>query len=710
MKVFRNLENLPKFDKTVITIGSFDGVHNGHRRIIEKVTQLAKEKSCRSVVITFDPHPRLVLQESKNDSPPLSLLTTTDEKVKLLSQLGVDAVVVVPFSKEFSEQSAEAYISDFLIKYFKPAQIVIGYDHRFGAKRVGDIELLRAYAPQFGYEVIEIAKQEIDEIAVSSSKIRKAFAASNVNLVNRLLGYPFVFTGKVVEGQRIGREIGFPTANLEIKDRHKILPPFGIYAVFVWVDGRKFQGMLYRGDRPVLKEHENVTIEVNIFDFNKDIYGKDLKVELIEFLREDKKFDSLEDLVVQLADDERVSKDILQKIENQVFPKVAVVILNYNTPHFLRQFLPAVCSAQYGNMNIFVADNGSTDDSIQAVQVLNLEGIPNMRGLDRIRVIALPQNYGFAQGYNEALAHEKLTAADEDAAKKAQHFLGSTEGDYDYYALINSDCRVTPNWIQPLVEMMEKDPTIAVAQPKLLSYTKKRKFEYAGAGGGWIDALGYAFSRGRVFDFIEKDRKQYDTAEEIFWATGAAMFVRADIWHKFGGFDGDYFAHWEEIDFCWRVKRAGYKVVVNPKSVVRHVGGGTMSYLSPRKTYLNFRNNFATILKNESLAKLIWLIPVRLILDGVAGAKFLAEGNYKHTWEIVKAHFYIYTHIFSIISKRLKYNEIIEKNRIAPENKEGILRGSVIWRFFVQKKRTFNEIMGIEVKKVVEDTDEDDED
>jgi riboflavin kinase/FMN adenylyltransferase len=505
MKVYFTLEDLPVFQNTVVTIGSFDGVHCGHQRILERVKQLSQSVDSQSVVITFHPHPRLVAQP---DDTSIVLLNSVEEKVELLQNYGIDIVVVVPFTKEFSQQTPEAYIENFLYEKFRPTYIVIGYDHRFGAKRVGDIALLNQLAPKFGYEVIEIAKHEVDEIAVSSTKIRKAIEQADIKAATRLLGHYFSFTGEIVRGQRIGREIGFPTANLAITERHKLLPPHGIYTVFVHLpDGKVRKGMMYRGDRPVLKDHDNVTIEINIFDFNEDIYGQTMRVELVAYLRPDRYFDSLESLVIQLADDERESREVLQKLENQLIPRVAIVILNWNTPQYLKQFLPSVCGSRYGNFDVIVADNGSTDNSIETVRELNLDGIPASMGVDRVKVVALKENYGFAKGYNEALKHEKLRPRSE----------ANPQG-YDYYVLLNSDCRTSQGWLTPIINMMEKDKTVAAVQPKVLSYNKKRKFEYAGAGGGWIDNLGYPFSRGRVFDNVEKDRKQYDDEAEIFWA------------------------------------------------------------------------------------------------------------------------------------------------------------------------------------------------
>jgi riboflavin kinase/FMN adenylyltransferase len=696
MNVFYSLDALPDFKNSVITIGSFDGVHSGHQKILQKVTELAKAQGGPSVVVTFHPHPRLLLNPKDTS---VQLLTSTEEKVALLHQYGIENVVVVPFTLDFANQTPEHYIEQFLIKYFNPRSIVIGYDHRFGTNRTGDISYLKKYESKHHFEVIEIEKQLIDTLEISSTKIRKALLAGDVESANKLLGHPFSFTGEVVEGQKIGRTIGFPTANLEIKEKNKLLPPYGIYAVWVWFEGKKYEGMMYRGNRPVLKDFDNVTIEVNILDFNQNIYGKKLKVDLVKRIREDRNFDSLEDLVVQLADDERTTRDLLLMLENQTFPRVAVVVLNYNTPQFLKQFLPPLCHTEYGNYQIFVADNGSTDNSIAAVQEINLDGLPAALGHDKIKIIDLKQNYGFAEGYNQALKHPILVPRS----------LNSDKG-FDYYVLLNSDCRVSPNWLQSVIESMEKDKTIAAAQPKILSYSKKRKFEYAGASGGWMDTLGYPFSRGRVFETVEKDRRQYENEAEIFWASGAAMFVRADLYHRFDGFDAAHWAHMEEIDLCWRFKRAGFRVIVQPKSVVRHVGGGTMDYLNPRKSYLNFRNSLMTILKNESKKKLLWLLPTRLILDGVAALMYLTKGQFKHIKAILDAHFFVYGHLSDILKKRSFYNQIVEIERVGASNTVGILRGSIVWAYYARGKKTFKEIVMGESNKTHEEDNNIEED
>lgn len=300
MRIYNNLAELPLLNNTVITIGSFDGVHSGHQKILEKLISFAKSCGGESVVITFHPHPRLVVsgQEKK-----VQLLSTVDEKTKLLEKYGIQNVVIVPFSTEFANQSAEDYIEKFLIKYFQPKYIIIGYDHRFGKERKGNIELLKKYEEKGKYKVIEIEKQVIDDISISSSKIRIALADKDLLTAQKLLGHPFSLMGKVVKGQQIGRTLGFPTANLQPLESEKLIPPFGIYAVWVDIEEKRYGGMLYIGDRPTLTAFNNITIEVNIFNFEADIYNKIINIEFVEFIRGDKKFADLEELKMALAKD-----------------------------------------------------------------------------------------------------------------------------------------------------------------------------------------------------------------------------------------------------------------------------------------------------------------------------------------------------------------------------------------------------------------------
>lgn len=666
MKVFNDLNNLPDFKKAVVTIGSFDGVHSGHQKILEKVNLLAKRINGESVVITFHPHPRLVIYPKDKS---LKLLSTIDEKVQLFEQYGVDNVVVVPFTIEFSQQSADEYIQKFLVEKFHPSYIVIGYDHRFGLNRQGNIDYLRWHGKSSGFELVEIEKQEVQDIAVSSTKIRNSLDKGDVAAAKKLLGHYFTLTGTVVRGQQIGSNIGFPTANLEIIQRQKLIPPNGIYAVNVVHQKHRYQGMLYIGDRPTLAAHLNRTIEVNIFDFNKDIYGDKLKLELVSFIRNDQKFEDLEGLKDQLSKDRQAALAALQSLEEieadekkkQNSPEVAIVILNYNGRDFMEQYLPSVLSTTYSNHSIYVVDNGSTDNSLEWLNTTYPE----------IKVIDLKTNHGFAKGYN----------------------LGLAQIEAPYYVLLNSDVEVTPGWIEPIIELMERDASVGACQPKIKAFHNKELFEYAGASGGWLDNLGYPFCRGRVFNVVEKDEGQYDNTQEVFWATGAAFFVRAQLFQRIGAFDEDYFAHSEEIDLCWRIKRAGYKIMVRPRSVVYHVGGGTLNYMSPQKTYLNFRNSLFTLLKNEKAEKLLWLLPFRLILDGVAGGLFLFQGKWAHIRSITRAHFYFYPRFFKTLKKRKHYEDLINKVSINVDpNEKGRYPQSIIWQFYALGKRYFRQL------------------
>ena len=672
MRTFTDLSQLPDFQNAVVTIGSFDGVHSGHRRILQQVQSLARLCGGESVLVTFDPHPRKVLRP--DDS--FRLLTTTDEKIALLESCGVDNVVIAPFSQAFSQRTARAYVEDFLLAKFRPRYIVIGYDHHFGHDREGDLSFLKQYEAQGGFEVVEIPAQEVDDIAVSSSKIRKALEAADIEQATRLLGHFFFITGKVVEGNRIGRTIGFPTANIELSDPHKLAPPPGIYAarVSTVADARlsKVDAMLYIGTRPTLEHFNQQTIEVNILHFDGDLYGQQLRVELVDFIRADKKLDGLEALKKQIEMDKRTIVKRLQEEESRAVPadqraisdSVAIVILNYNTRRHLEAYLPSVLAHSAG-ARVVVADNGSPDDSLDYLRRVHPE----------VEIIDLHRNYGFAQGYNEALQRLRATAPAE------------------MYVLLNSDVEVTPGWLEPVLTAMRADPTIAIAQPKIRAWSNRSRFEHAGAAGGWMDVLGYPFCRGRLFNHVEEDNGQHDQAQECFWATGAAFFIRAHLYHAFGGFDGDYFAHNEEIDLCWRVKRAGYSVWCIPQSVVYHLGGGTLGYESPRKVYLNFRNSLFTLLKNEPTSKLLWLIPARLLLDGVAVLRFAAKRQFPAIWAVLRGHFSMYRQWRDVMRRRREVAQIVEKERIAPQmNRAGMFRGSVVAAHYLRRVKNFSDL------------------
>ena len=286
--------------------------------------------------------------------------------------------------------------------------------------------------------------------------------------------------------------------------------------------------------------------------------------------------------------------------------KTTVVILNWNGRHMLECFLPSVTAHTTGDAEVIIADNGSTDDSLAFLQ----------QHYPTLRIIALDRNYGFADGYNKALAQVEA----------------------DYYVLLNDDVEVTPGWVDKVVAMMDQQPDVAIAQPKLMMYDQRDTFEYAGGAGGFIDSYGYPFCRGRLFSTLEQDHGQYDDPCEIFWATGAAMFVRASVWKTMGGLDGDFFAHMEEIDFCWRCKNRGYKVMYCPDAVLYHVGGGTLPKSSPFKTQLNFRNNLSMLYKNLPESRRRRVLAVRMLLDWVAAASFLLKGKGGECRAVFKAH------------------------------------------------------------------------
>jgi riboflavin kinase/FMN adenylyltransferase len=307
MHVFRDLEHLPVFKNAVVTIGTFDGVHKGHQKLIARINQLAAQHEGESIIVTFHPHPRLVI---KPEDTTLKLLNTTEEKVHLLSQYGVDNVVVVPFSRDFSEQEAASYISDFLVKSFHPSYIVIGYDHRFGKDRKGDFTLLESCKQQYNYGLEAISKEMLEDIAISSTNIRHALADGNVSMANDLLGHNYTLSGIVVKGLQNGRKLGYPTANIQVADANKLIPGTGIYAVKVHYADQVYKGMLSIGFNPTFEGKEQ-TVEVNILDFDRDIYGESLTLEFIQFIRHEKKFDSLEDLIKAIDNDKLETERIL---------------------------------------------------------------------------------------------------------------------------------------------------------------------------------------------------------------------------------------------------------------------------------------------------------------------------------------------------------------------------------------------------------------
>lgn len=325
--------------------------------------------------------------------------------------------------------------------------------------------------------------------------------------------------------------------------------------------------------------------------------------------------------------------------------KIAVVILNWNGKKLLEQFLPSVVQNS-PEATVYVADNASTDDSISFVK----SNFPS------VQIIKNEYNFGFAQGYNEAL-------------KKV---------DADLFALINSDVEVTPNWLQPILETFKNEPNIAIVQPKILDYKRKDYFEYAGAGGGFIDKYGYPFCRGRVFETLEKDHGQYNDNCEIFWASGACFFIRKTVYKELNGFDCDFFAHQEEIDLCWRAKNKNYTIKYNGSSSIYHVGGATLKEENPKKTFLNFRNSLFMLTKNLPKNQLFKIIFIRMVLDGIAGIRFLFQGKFAHFLAVLKAHF----HFYHLINRNIKKRSEFQVNSYFHIN-------SIVYNYFIKKRHNF---------------------
>lgn len=309
MRVFNSLEKLPEFKNTVFTQGTFDGVHLGHQKILEQLAKEARSVKGESVLLTFWPHPRLFLYPGDKE---LKLLQTLDEKLKVLEACGVDNVVVLPFDKKMSFLLPEEYIRTILVKSLGISRAIVGYDHRFGRNREGDIEILRHFSAEFGYTVKEIEAKDIDEITISSTKIRKALLSGEIDQANEFLGRPYSFTAQVVHGQKIGRTISYPTANLEIDHPNKLIPANGVYAVKCLIDGEYFNGMMNIGNNPTI-EGKGFSIEVHIFDFHKEIYGQTVEIQCVSRLREEKKFASLEELTLILQLDEKNAREVLSR-------------------------------------------------------------------------------------------------------------------------------------------------------------------------------------------------------------------------------------------------------------------------------------------------------------------------------------------------------------------------------------------------------------
>lgn len=322
MQVHTDINALPIFKNAVITIGTFDGVHEGHYQVINQLKKEAQQISGESVIITFHPHPRMVLPAGKTHAAPLKLLTTLDEKIELLSGHGIDHLVVVPFTPEFSNMEAEVYISDFLVKKFHPKIIITGFDHRFGKNRTGDYHLLEKFQSVWNYTVKEIPEFILDHITISSTKIREALRNGNISVANESLGYPYFFSGTVIHGNHLGTSLGYPTANIELENEYKLIPKFGVYAVTAELEipnntppfksEIKLKGMMNIGIRPTIGD-DKMMIEVNLFDFDQMIYGRRLRVHLFEYLREEAKLDSMQELISAMEKDKANTLAVLSK-------------------------------------------------------------------------------------------------------------------------------------------------------------------------------------------------------------------------------------------------------------------------------------------------------------------------------------------------------------------------------------------------------------
>jgi GT2 family glycosyltransferase len=338
-------------------------------------------------------------------------------------------------------------------------------------------------------------------------------------------------------------------------------------------------------------------------------------------------------------------------------PKVSIIILNWNTKHFLEKFLSPLLQTDYPNFEVIVADNGSKDGSTDLIE----EKFKN------VKLVKFDKNYGFAGGYNRSFKF----------------------ADGKYIVLLNSDVEVTPNWLNPIINFMEENPDVFACQPKILSFYERNKFEYAGACGGFIDVFGYPFCRGRIFDFCEEDKGQYDDAIQVFWATGACLVVRKELLKEIGFLDEDFFAHMEEIDLCWRANLNGYKIFCLPRSIVYHVGGGTLPKINPWKTFLNHRNSLIMLEKNLDTPKLFLIIPIRLILDLVTAFTYLVKGDIKNFIAVLKAIFVFLFFQPKWIRKRIENRKNLKRRKI--EDKL-IYKRSIVFDYFILGKKKFSDL------------------
>ncbi len=336
------------------------------------------------------------------------------------------------------------------------------------------------------------------------------------------------------------------------------------------------------------------------------------------------------------------------------YPSVAIVILNWNGRFFLEKLLPALQHLTYPNYSVYIIDNNSADDSVTFINA----------SFPSVKTIVLDNNYGFAIGYNK----------------------GFWEIKEPFYVMMNSDIEVEPNFIEPLMNMMQSDDRIAVCQPKIRSLTNKQMFEHAGAAGGMIDRLGYPFCRGRIFDTVEEDNGQYNEPMQAFWASGTCCLIRRKAYWQVGGMYGFYFMHMEEIDLCWRLHTADYKIMYCPQSLIYHLGGGSLPYQSPRKTYFNFRNNIIMCWRNSPQWVKLWLLPLRMMMDAAAAFQFLVQKQTPHSLAVIKAYRDFFKWMFS-------YEWDCPKQKLSLRKAAGAAAFSVVWKYFVRKKKTYKEMV-----------------
>ena len=343
--------------------------------------------------------------------------------------------------------------------------------------------------------------------------------------------------------------------------------------------------------------------------------------------------------------------------EIRIKEKVAIVLLSYNSREYLEQFVPFVLKTKYPDYKLIIVDNASTDDTQEFLQ----------KEYPEVDILQIDVNRGFTNGFVESLACIKA----------------------EYYALLTSDVEVSPHWLTPLVDAMDEDDKLGACQPKIKAYKDRESFEYAGASGGYMDKFGYMFCRGRIFDTVEKDKGQYDKPIDVFWASGAVFLVRSKAYHEVGGFDNDLFAHMEEIDLCWKLRRAGYGIKAIPDSEVFHVGGSVILYGSPEKTFRNYRNNLVLLTKHLPAGRLVWMLPWRLILDLVSALQAMLAGKNKESDAIFRAHGDYFKHWGLWLSKRKEIDEKVPYRKI-----RGIYNRSIVWQYFINGIKKFSHLPG----------------